>query len=60
MLKPLQFVENIFTKLKLITKYFDKSTYSATHKINIISYILQVYNVGIEYSSYKGEITHVF
>src|SRR5436190_23236400 len=46
-----------FTKLKFITKFFDKSIFSKSLKIIKILDTLNVYNVEKWYSSNKREIT---
>ena len=60
MLKLLYIVGKIYTKLKFITKYFDKSIFSKSLKIIKISDTFYVYNVGRWYSSNKREITQAF
>src|SRR5436190_8466147 len=59
MLKSLKIGRKKFTKLKFITKYFDKSTFSKSLKIIKIAYILHVYKVGRWYLSNKREIIQV-
>ena len=56
MLKSIYTVEKNFTKLKYITKFFDKSNFSNLLKICKTLYIQNVYNVQRQYTSNKREI----
>ena len=60
MLKSLYIAREKFTKLKFITKFYDKSNFLKSIKINKISYILQVQNVRTWYLSNKSEIAKFF